>query len=109
SAEQALGGTPDEPDMAVAFDPVGDAVSVRTRAALLRRRVRFGCPASKRGAMFPKRADAALRILRSADGRAKVHHRLSEITRVSGEKDCLCESLDLRLRRPSDAVKPSDY
>ena len=92
SAEHALGRAADEPDAAIAFDPVGDAVADRAH------RLRFGCGEAlglagcEGDAVRLQGAGAAIRGSRPADRRAQVHHRLGEIAGAICRESCASSS-----------------
>src|SRR4051812_42823190 len=64
-------GPADEPHAAVALRPVSDAIFVRFRAPLARPGEAFGLAARVTRAVVAKRAFAAARRSRPADGRAE--------------------------------------
>src|SRR4051812_29719469 len=79
ATEQALSRPANQPDIAVPLNPMSDAELVPTSGTVLGRRKGLGIAACVCRASGPQRAIAAARILRTADGRAEVHHRLNEI------------------------------
>src|SRR5687767_10162138 len=80
-AQDAFGGPPDQPDAAIALDPVSNAVTDRPDRLALRRWKAFRLSRRAGDALRIERADAAIRSARAADGCTEVHHRLREIAR----------------------------
>src|SRR5437764_247421 len=107
SAEQSARRPADEPDVPIALNPVGQPIPVMPRRTRLQDRVTFRITARMSSTMVAERTDATLRGLRTADGRAEIHHRLREVAGASVGNHPEGQPLDLLLCGLPHGMQPA--
>src|SRR3954452_21118361 len=109
AAKQARWGTPNEPDVAIAFDPQSDAMASRADFPLAPGGEGFGVAACERKTIEAERTGTAARLLGTAVGGTEIHECLDNVAWQLVLHHREERTLDVAPRRRRPSIEPRDH
>ncbi len=95
--------------MAVALDPIGNAIFVRPFAAPRADGKALRLTAGKSRTVRPQWTGGAVGVARPADSRAKIHQGLAEVAGAARRQHCLRQPFELSTGGALHRVQPRDH